>query len=68
MGLFKWIFSKFSCDSSCKYNNELEGCPRRMTENIENIMSYNLSIKDVLKINKLLNKRENVENRRELTI
>tara|TARA_R110000822_G_scaffold228572_2_gene360961 strand:- start:286 stop:405 length:120 start_codon:yes stop_codon:yes gene_type:complete len=39
-----------------------------MTENIENIMSYNLSIKDVLKINKLLNKRENVENKRELTI
>mgnify|MGYP003633223382 CR=1 FL=1 len=65
MGLFKWLLSKFSCNSSCKYNAELAGCPKRMNENIENIMNYNLSIKDVLKINKLLSKRENYENRRE---
>jgi len=39
----------------------MAGCPKASMENLSNIMNYQLSIKDVMKINKILNKKELVE-------
>ena len=58
MGLIKWLCKKFSCKSSCKYNEEMMNCPKNSMDNLTNIMNYQLSIKDVMKINKILNKKE----------
>jgi hypothetical protein len=33
-------------------------CPKNSMDNLTNIMNYQLSIKDVMKINKILNKKE----------
>lgn len=57
MGILKWICKKFSCNSSCKYNAEMENCPKQSMRNLGNIMNYELSIKDVMSINKILNKK-----------
>tara|TARA_R110002049_G_scaffold85169_3_gene216697 strand:+ start:274 stop:489 length:216 start_codon:yes stop_codon:yes gene_type:complete len=57
MGILKWICKKFSCNSSCKYNAEMENCPKKTMENLGNIMSYDLSIKDVMAINKIISKK-----------
>lgn len=57
MGLLKWICKKFSCNSSCKYNAEMENCPKQSMRNLGNIMNYELSIKDVMSINKILSKK-----------
>ena len=58
MGILKWICSKFSCKSSCKYNDQMAACPQTSIDNVSNIMNYQLSIKDIMKFNKILNKRE----------
>lgn len=57
MGILKWICKKFSCNSSCKYNAEMENCPKQSMRNLGNIMNYELSIKDVMSINKILSKK-----------
>jgi hypothetical protein len=57
MGLLKWLCKKFSCTSSCKYNGEMENCPKKSMENLDNILNYNLSIKDVMAINKIIAKK-----------
>jgi len=57
MGILKWICKKFSCSSNCKYNAELEGCPDKLTENIKNIQNYELTIKDLMNISKILSKK-----------
>ena len=57
MGILKWICKKFSCNSSCKYNGEMENCPKQSMDNLENILNYNLSIKDVMAINKIISKK-----------
>ena len=57
MGILKWICKKFSCNSSCKYNGEMENCPKQSMENLDNILNYNLSIKDVMAINKIISKK-----------
>lgn len=57
MGILKWICKKFSCNSSCKYNSEMENCPKQSMRNLGNIMNYELSIKDVMSINKILSKK-----------
>ena len=57
MGILKWICKKFSCNSSCKYNGEMENCPKKSMENLDNILNYNLSIKDVMAINKIISKK-----------
>ena len=57
MGLFKWLCKKFSCNSSCKYNGEMENCPKKSMENLDNILNYNLSIKDIMAINKIISKK-----------
>tara|TARA_R110002110_G_scaffold320097_1_gene532867 strand:+ start:80 stop:286 length:207 start_codon:yes stop_codon:yes gene_type:complete len=58
MGLLKALCKKFSCNSNCKYNGELEGCPEESLHKIRNIESFQLNIKDVLKIMKILDKKE----------
>ena len=68
MGLIKWICKKFSCNSSCKYNGEMEKCPRESMRNLGNIMDYELSIKDVMCINKILGKKEGRKVHKALTI
>jgi hypothetical protein len=57
-GLIKWLCKRFSCNSSCKYNEQMANCPKESMDNLTNIMNYQLSIKDVMKINKILNKKE----------
>ena len=57
MGFFKWLLKKFSCNSSCKYNAEMENCPRESMRNLGNIMNYDLSIRDVMEINKIIGKK-----------
>ena len=58
MGLIKWLCKRFSCNSSCKYNEQMANCPNEAMDNLSKIMNYQLSIKDVMKINKILNKKE----------
>jgi hypothetical protein len=62
MGLFKWLCKKFSCTSSCKYNAEMENCPKKSMANLSNILNYDLSIKDVMDINKIISKKNIIEN------
>ena len=57
MGLLKWLCIKFSCNSSCKYNGEMENCPKKSMENLNNILNYDLSIKDMMAINKIIAKK-----------
>jgi hypothetical protein len=57
MGIIKWICRKFSCNSSCKYNEQMESCPKKSMENLNNILNYDLSIKDVMAINKIISKK-----------
>lgn len=61
MGLIKWLCKRFSCKSSCKYNDEMGNRCSQSIDNISNIMNYQLLMKDVMKINKILNKRELME-------
>ncbi len=56
MGLLKWLCKRFSCNSQCGFNQELKGCPKELSNKIENIHNYKLSIEDMLKINKVLKK------------
>lgn len=58
MGILKWICKKFSCSSNCKYNGELEGCPQKLSERIKNIENYDLNIKDLLMISKIVSKKK----------
>ena len=58
MGLLKWLCKRFSCNSNCKYNEQMAECHKTSVDNVNNIMNYELSIKDILKINKILNKKE----------
>ena len=67
MGILKWICKKFSCNSSCKYNAEMENCPKQSMRNLGNIMNYELSIKDVMSINKILS-RKSINTQQALTI
>ncbi len=59
MGLLKYLCKKFKCQSSCMYdgNDELFN-KNSMNRNLSN---YELKIKDVKKIMKILNKRELVK-------
>jgi hypothetical protein len=35
----------------------MENCPKKSMENLDNILNYNLSIKDVMAINKIIAKK-----------
>lgn len=56
MGLLKKILEKCSCKSSCMYNIDEELYDRRRLD--IPISHYELKIKDVKKIMKILNKRQ----------
>jgi hypothetical protein len=53
MGLLKYLCSKFSCKSSCKFNNELFDSSH-LAMSLDN---YDLKMKDVKRILRILNKR-----------
>lgn len=54
MGLFKFLCKKFACKSSCVYNNEMFDSSH-LAQPLDN---FELKMKDVKKILKILNKRE----------
>ncbi len=56
MGLVKWFINKFSCKSSCMFNpvNEIMDFDKHKLS----LESFNLKHKDIIKIHKILNKRQ----------
>ncbi len=56
MGLLKWIAKKFKCESKCMYNIDDEKYDRRAFD--IPLSHYELKIKDLKRIMKILNKRE----------
>jgi len=59
MGLLKWLCKKFKCQSSCAYDgNDTIFNKNSMNKNLSH---YQLKIKDIKKIMKILNKRELVK-------
>lgn len=59
MGLVKYIAKHFSCKSSCVYNPDEEYFSR--SSMCEPLSHYQLKIKDIKKIMKILNKREYIK-------
>jgi len=57
MCLIKYLCEKFSCKSTCMYNLDEEVYDRHKLYNIP-LEHYQLKIKDIKKIMKILNKRE----------
>lgn len=57
MSFIKFLCKKFSCSSNCKYNSQLEHCPKESMHKIRNIDNLQLSMKDVLKIMKIIDKK-----------
>jgi hypothetical protein len=56
MGIIKWLIQKFSCQSSCKFNIEDQMFDMKLhTMSLEN---FDLKHKDILKIHRILNKRD----------
>ncbi len=53
MGLFKWLCSRFSCTSSCKFNNQVFDSSNLSLP----LEEFELKMKDVKRILKILNKR-----------
>lgn len=56
MGLIKWLCKKFKCNSSCAYNGNEEFLNHDLMN--ERLSNYQLKIKDLKKIYRILNKRE----------
>ena len=56
MGICKYLLSKLSCKSSCVYNIDNEMYDRSAFN--KPLTNYQLKIKDMKKILKILNKRE----------
>ena len=57
MGLIKFICSKFTCKSTCTYNNQLFDSSHLAVP----LDQFNLKMKDVKKILRILNKRDKIE-------
>jgi hypothetical protein len=57
MGLIKFICSKFTCKSTCSYNNEIFDSSHLSVP----LEQFNLKMKDVKKILKILNKRDKID-------
>ena len=57
MGLIKFICSKFTCKSTCSYNNQLFDSSHLSVP----LDQFNLKMKDVKKILKILNKRDKID-------
>ena len=58
MGLLKWILKKFSCNSSCAYDGNQEFLNHDILN--ERLSNYQLKIKDLKKIYRILGKRETI--------
>ena len=58
MGLLKWLLKKITCNSSCTYNIENEIYDNNVLGHTLN--QYNLKLKDLKAIYKILSKREMV--------
>ena len=58
MGLLKWICVKFKCNSNCAYNGNEEFLNHDIMN--ETLSNYQLKIKDVKKIYRILGKRETI--------
>ena len=58
MGLLKWVAKRFKCNSACTYNGDDE----YLNEDImnERLSNYQLKIKDLKKIYRILGKRETI--------
>lgn len=58
MGLLKWLGARFKCNSGCAYNGNEE----YLNEDIlnERLSNYQLKIKDLKKIYRILGKRETI--------
>jgi len=54
--LIKWLFGKIKCNSSCSYNIENEIFNSNVME--DKLSTYDLSLKDIKKVYKILNRRE----------
>ena len=54
MGLVKWLCKRFSCNSNCKFNDEMFD----MDLHSESLSSFKLKHKDMITIHKILNKRD----------
>ena len=53
--LIKWICSKFKCNSSCTYNIENNIFDSQIMD--QSLSMYDLKLKDIKKVYKILNKR-----------
>jgi len=54
--MFKWIFSKIICKSSCSYNIEEEIFNSNIMD--DKLSNYDLTLKDIKKVYKILIKKE----------
>ena len=54
--LIKWLFGKIKCNSSCSYNIENEIFNSNVME--DKLSTYDLSLKDIKKVYKILNRRD----------
>tara|TARA_R110001592_G_scaffold280894_3_gene548272 strand:+ start:735 stop:947 length:213 start_codon:yes stop_codon:yes gene_type:complete len=58
MGLIKWLCKKFKCNSSCAYDGNQEFLNNDILN--ERLSNYQLKIKDLKKIYRILGKRETI--------
>jgi len=58
MGFIKWLCKHFKCNSACTYNGNDEYLNNNMME--QRLSNYNLKIKDIKKIYRILGKRETI--------
>ena len=58
MGLLKWLCRKFKCNSNCAYNGNEEFLNHDIMN--ETLANYQLKIKDLKKIYRILGKRETI--------
>jgi len=58
MGLLKWLCKKFKCNSSCTYNGNEEFLNHDIMN--ETLSNYQLKIKDLKKIYRILGKRKTI--------
>lgn len=58
MGLIKWLLKKFKCNSSCSYDGNEEFLNNDILN--ERLSNYQLKIKDLKKIYRILGKRQTI--------
>lgn len=58
MGFLKWLCKHFKCNSACTYNGNEEFLNSEIMN--ERLSNYQLKIKDIKKIYRILGKRETI--------